>query len=236
MLEHYIIPGQKIELYQIDRVADHEPQKPRKVYFSKIYDVTDEERIEILMPIEQSKLILLPVGGEYKVVFFTKQGLYQCCTRVVERYKNNKLYLLSLEITSSMKKYQRREYYRFNCVIPLKNRPLTEEERANMKADTKVAGSEGSIVDISGGGLRFISEENYEKEDLVFCQFFLKIKGSNKRYDTIGKVLGTSAIENQPEKREVRACFEHMSDRSREEIIQFIFEEERRQRKKEQGR
>lgn len=236
MIEKYIVPGQKIELYPIERVkTPEELNKPKVAYSSKVYDILGEDRIEILMPIEHSRLVLLPVDAEYKVVFFTKQGLYQCRTRVAERYKNNKVYLLVLELTSSMTKYQRREYYRFNCVLPLQDRVLTAEEQGRKKIDTLVVGTEGTIVDISGGGLRFVSQQNYQKEDLAYCRFFLKIRGENKRYDVVGRVLGIKALENQPDKWEIRVCFEYIQDRIREEIIQYIFEEERKQRKKEQS-
>jgi c-di-GMP-binding flagellar brake protein YcgR len=48
----------------------------------------------------------------------------------------------------------------------------------------------------------------------------------------IGKVLAVSELENRPGTYEHRVQYYNMDESVREEIIKFIFEEERRNRKK----
>ena len=71
MLSKYILPGDKVEMTAVGRVkhstADEEDEK--KVFTSKVSDVISDERIEIIMPMEKMKLILLPVDAEYEICF-----------------------------------------------------------------------------------------------------------------------------------------------------------------------
>ena len=90
LLSKFIVPGSKIELEAIERLLQKDGTYKRKKFDSKVVEVIDEEHLEILMPMEQTKLVLLPVNGEYEVHFFTDKGLFQCLVRVVDRYKNGR--------------------------------------------------------------------------------------------------------------------------------------------------
>ncbi|MBQ8039541.1 MAG: flagellar brake protein, partial [Lachnospiraceae bacterium] len=93
-----------------------------------MYDILSEDRMEIIMPMEKTKLILLPVDSVYDVVFYTSGALYQCFARIIDRYKSNNVYILVLELTSNLRKHQRREFYRFSCALDMCARPLIEDE------------------------------------------------------------------------------------------------------------
>ena len=177
MLTRYVKPGEKVELQTMERsilgsVSD------KKAYTSKVYDVISDEQIEILMPMEKTKLILLPVDGEYDVCFYTKQGLFQCYVRIIDRYKSDNTFILLCEPTSNLRKYQRREYYRFSCILNMDSRELVEEELEAMEKNELVFQpglplQKSVIVDISGGGVRFVSNYRYEKDiiALYFCNW-----------------------------------------------------------------
>ena len=62
-LENIVQPGERVDLQTISITRSDEADEERKYYISKVYDIT-EDRIEILMPMEQTKLILLPVEAE----------------------------------------------------------------------------------------------------------------------------------------------------------------------------
>lgn len=234
MLEKYIIPGQKIELQAVNRAIKQEDNS-KKVYATKIYDVIGEDRLEILMPMEQSKLILLPVGGEYEIFFYTERGLYECITRVIDRYKSNNVYLLMVELLTNLRKFQRREYYRFSCALDMNTRQLAEEEVIATEKNQHylVPGQplkRSVIVNISGGGLRFISTYPYEKDKLIYCKYALLYKDVQKEYEVVCRVLEVKEVENHPGEYEHRVQYVNIDYQTREEIIQFIFEAERRSR------
>ena len=112
MLSKYVVVGNRVELQSVRRLKLNEESgnEERKVYTTKVYDIISDERIELLMPMEQTKLILLPVDGEYELCFYTDNGLYQCVAKVVDRYRDNNIYVLALDLTTNLRKYQRREY------------------------------------------------------------------------------------------------------------------------------
>lgn len=241
-IENYIKPGQKLDLkaFKRTRLKDN-PEN--KTYTSKVYDVMSEDQIEVLMPTEQQKLILLPVDGEFQLMFYTDNGLYECVGKIIERYKSNNVYILLIEIETNLRKYQRREYYRYNCIMDMFARSFEEgevDEDGNILGDGELADDvsmqRATIVDISGGGIRFVSSFAYKKGELILVRYKLYVKGRYKEYNIISRVLEVRKLESSG-----RSGYQHrikyisISNRDREEIIQYIFDEERKNRQKERG-
>lgn len=242
MLTKYVKIGNKVELQPI-RSLENNSENVKKVYQSIVQDISSDDRIEITMPLEKTKLVLLPIGMEMELIFYTKKGLFQCFGRIADRYKSNNIYILEVEITSNLKKHQRREYYRYNCTIDIWNRNLVEAEWEALKnrqplpdmKEEELEYDKNIIVDISGGGARFISGKTYDTQTLIFCKFFLPHLGKTKEYMLMAKVLTSTQLENRDHKFEHRVQFVTIRNETREEIIKFIFEEERKNRRKEQG-
>ena len=237
ILSKFIEPGNQIELRKVRKLKEDE-DSIRKVYKSQLIDILSDDRIEISMPMEKTKLILLPVGEEYDLFFLTKGGLYQCYARIVDRYKSDNLFVIQLELTSNLRKHQRREYYRFSCALEMKSRPLEREEARAVEMDTVMSQSamlvpelplqRSVIADISGGGLRFVAEYAYEIESLILCKYSLWLEGEYKKFTVYGRVLDVKPIENRPGFYEHRVQYVRMDKDDREEIIKYIFHEERK--------
>lgn len=240
MLSKYVIPGNKLEIQAVERVKYVDEMEKRKVYQSFVYDVLSDDRLEIYMPMEKSKLILLPIDVEYDLYFYTSAGLYQCFAKVIDRYKTDSKYILQLELTSNLRKFQRREYYRLSCALEMNARALEKEEiqAVEKRARYLVPGlplKHSIIVDISGGGIRFVGDYCYETDSLICCKYHLLVKGRDKEYTLIARIVGVRELEDKPGLFEHRAQYIDIDTMDREEIIRFIFEEERRNRKREKG-
>lgn len=239
MLSKFIEVGNKLELQSAERNSEEITEGKQKTYYSKVHDVLSEDTLEITMPMEQTKLLLLPVDSEYDMVFYGATGLYQCFARVIDRYKSNNIYILVMELTSNLRKYQRRDYYRFSCALEMCSRTLQKEEIDALEQRSPYALQPGLplkrsvIVDISGGGLRFMSNHKYEPDSMLYCNYQLLRGNERKQYDVVGKVLAVKEIENRPGTYEHRVQYYNMDVDTREEIIKFIFEEERKYRRKE---
>ncbi|MBQ3517321.1 MAG: flagellar brake protein [Lachnospiraceae bacterium] len=238
MLSKFIAPGARVELLAKEFVI-HSNAPEKKIYESKVVDVIGNDKLEILMPIEQTKLVLLPVNGEYNLHFFTSRGLFQCDAKVTNRYKEGSLYLLEMKLTGSLQKYQRREFYRFPCVLDMEVRDLTPDEKRGIEqegefiADDDAPGSKAVILDISGGGLRFTSATPFEPKTTVVCNYVLRRENGNRRMCVAGELLSCRRLENNPGQYEQRVRFTYISPREREDVIRYIFEEERKKRQKE---
>lgn len=241
MLSQFIEPGCRIELRTIQRNGESHPdESTRKVYGSSVYEILSEDRMEITMPMEQTKLILLPVDEEFDAIFYGTP-MYQCFLRVIDRYKSNNVYILVVEMTSNLRKYQRREYYRFSCALEMCQRPLMEEEVLAVEQherDFLTPGlplKQSVIVDISGGGLRFMSDQCYEPGSMIYCTYQLLMGGKSKECNIVGRILGAKEIENRKGTYEHRVQYVNLDVDDREQIIKYIFEEERKNRHKEMG-
>ncbi len=238
MLADYISPGNKIELKASGRKWMDDDMRAKQIYMSKVMDIISDDRIEVLMPFEKGKLILLPVDAEYSLCFYSTRGLFQCYSKIVDRYRSDNMYILVLDLTTELQKLQRREYYRFSCALELKSRLFSKDEMVafenNRKylVDADVGLQKSVVVDISGGGLRFVANFHYEEGDTIYCSYNLPGGGDGKEYEMICNVLKVSELENRPGLFEHRIQYIYIDETSREDIIHFIFEEERKIRKK----
>ena len=239
LLSKYVVPGCRVDLHTINHPGKRirmnaDDNEERKSYQSQVIDVISEDRVEIAMPMEKSKLVLLPVDGEYDMYFYSDNGLYQCYARVVDRYKNNSLYVLVLDLISNLRKHQRRAYYRFSCALEMNSRELQEEEvTQSSDSDEEILAphlplKSSVIVDISGGGLRFVADFAYEVNSMILCSYTLLINKDYKEYNLIGRVLSVRELENRKGAFEHRIQFVNMDKAEQEEIIKYIFDEERR--------
>ena len=240
MLSKYVVPGNKLEIQAVERTRYMDELEKKKVYQSQVYDILSEDRLEIYMPMEKSKLILLPVDAEYDLYFFTSAGLYQCFANVIDRYKTDNKYILLMELTSNLRKFQRREYYRLSCALEMNTRALEKEEikLLEKRESCLMPGlplKRSVIVDISGGGLRFEGDYAYEPEGLICCKYHLVVDGHDKEYNLAAKILTVKELDDRPGLFEHRAQYVNINTSEREEIIRFIFEEERKHRKREKG-
>lgn len=240
MLSKIIEPGFRVELQSIGKLNEKNNETTKKVYTSKVYDIISDDRLEITMPMEQTKLILLPVDGEYDMVLYAQQP-YQCFVRIIDRYKSNNVYILVVELTSNLRKFQRRNYYRFSCALEMQSRVLMEEEVKSVEENSSYILTPGLplkhsvIVDISGGGLRFVSDQRYEPESLIYCNYHLVSGNDSKECEVVGKILSAKKLENKSESYEHRVQYVNLDVDDREKIIKYIFEEERKNRHRERG-
>lgn len=238
LISNYIEIGSKVEILSTEQVDKPDGSVGRKVYHSSIMDLLDEEHIEMLMPMEKTKLILLQQDGEYELHFITSKGLFQCLARVTRRYKQDQLYMLEMELISDIQKYQRREYYRYSCSLEIGARELTMAEQILLERGQNFEPEElpfqkATTVDISGGGMRLVSPVPYEAGGGVVCNYSLERAGSTKTYSQIAHVLSCTRMEKNHTMYEIRIKFAFINNHDREEIIRYIFEEERKRRKRE---
>lgn len=246
MLSDIVIAGQIVEIQARASMVEENTEEnqtgnkeseERKVYRTKVFDVLSEDQLEIMMPIEKGKVVLLQVDGEFDLCFYAENGLYQCYARVLDRYKSNNVYIVVMELTSNLRKHQRREFFRFDCALDMSSRLLEKAEVAAVEQGRSYLLSgrpsmQCVAVDISGGGIRFIADYRYERGSYICCSYTLNVKGQTKQYNLVGKVLSVRELEGKPGTFEHRIQYVNMDVDEREEIIRYIFEEERRQRHK----
>lgn len=246
MIDIYDIvrPGDRVDIETVPLNAAQEAQQEeeKKYYITKVYDVTDEgeELVEVVMPMEKTKMIVLSMDALYDLYFYAGKGIYTCRARVVDRRNDNSIAVAVLRPESDLTRHQRREYYRYSCILQMMTRLLHDYEEASYMSqgnyDESIEPTDKStIVDISGGGLRFVSSATYPTDHLVNCRFSLQFRARVSRYDCVVRILSGDTVTNNTSQTEYRGQFVHIDGGAREEIIRYIFEEERKVRARQSG-
>ena len=241
MMDLYEIvrPGDRVD---IENTAEKDfPKAEKHYYITKVYDMNeDDDEIEILMPMEKTRMIVLSVGEEYELYFYAGKAIYTCTAEVTSRRNDSGIAIAVLEPLTELSRHQRREYFRYDCVIGMTSRMLGPDETALYETHKELdplrePQDKSVIVDLSGGGIRFVTAENYKVGSLLHCRFVLPIKDKMVTYNEVLRILAEDTVANNPANREYRGQFLGMANGDREDIIRYIFEEERKMRQKISG-
>ena len=230
-------PGDRVD---IETVVTEDKNDDKKYYITKVYDVGESGEVEVVMPSEKMRTVVLSVGVLYDLYFDAGKGIYACTAEVISRRNENGVAIAVLAPTTELRRHQRREYFRYDCVIGMNARELQADEAAFYEKHGRLMNDEqpydkGVIVDLSGGGMRFVSAQEYKQGSLVHCRFILNNRNKMTTYDEVVRILFADALANNQTSREYRGQFMKMESGEREEIIRFIFEEERKMRAKRTG-
>lgn len=245
MVSNLINIGDKIDIRILQQVEKEKNEGiMAKVYKSRVQDIKKDNLLEVSMPSYAGKMEVLSLGIRYECIFYTKSGLYRCVAQVKENYKVDGLYLLLLEPKSPLEKFQRREYFRFECAMDIEYYKIAEDEakidkieelkRQHKECNPEMKANHAIAVDLSGGGIRFMAEEEGKKGEYVFISMLLRSLDNNQLLEIAGRVLSCKRVEGDRGKKkyEYRVQFLTRDQKKRETIIKYIFEQERKNRQK----
>lgn len=238
-----ILPGNRVDIRILQEINKEKDDNQVGSYMSSIFDIDEEDNFLFHMPTQGGKILLLPMNVRYEFIFTTNNGLFKAEGTVKERFKKDNFYLMKGVITSEITKFQRREYYRMECSIPLLFVSLDDEVgRAEKMADVNDAIKDssnppavrgiGTILDLSGGGIKFTSEK--ELDDVNYLYLHFEGKMSEKKFNVEAVAEIVARVYNPDTKKyiyRVKFLFKDAT-KAQERIIRFIFEEERRIRNK----
>ncbi len=240
MAHELLLVGTKIELRRSSKTETVDGEVAI-TYVSQILDVDDAGNIVAAMPISEGHIVPVEIGSVFQAYFYTSKGIFRSRCRITERGKERNIYIMTIEILDDLVRYQRREFYRLACLIDATVIPLNVTEVLTYSRDFEMpeplAGEPEAcvIVDISGGGVRFISSKSYEKNSYVYLKFETQTGTGNHDFELMGRVVMSIKSEADNGKYDNRVQFKVISKDKREEIIRFIFDEQRRMRQKERG-
>ncbi len=222
--------GDKISLtkiYNIDEI-----KRERHQYVSSILDINDDEFLHIGMPMENGHMVTLQVGEKYEVFICTKRGRYQCTAMVIDRYREMNLHVAIVRILSGFVRQQRRQFYRLEIIMEIMH-CLYEESKLEELVEYKW--EMATLTDISGGGARYNANCHYKSGDLVLLKVVIPFQSGNRELILKSRVISSQMVLNRLGLYETRVEFSEIELPQREAIIHFVFEEERKQRRREKG-
>lgn len=229
--------GDRIELIHIKSAIGRKVSD--KKYGSQVLDFDGDRTAKIAMPIREGKVIPLEIDDDYNLCFFTNSGLYQCTAQIKKRYTENRMYVMDVIFLTPLKKFQRRKFYRLDCLFPIRYRIVPKEqfekkneaEQDNEKDE--ILWKEGTISDLSGGGIRFHGNVECKKEDLVEIVLPLSLQSGIVPLSLYMKVVSCVHFEGSRVAYETRGEFLNINEKERETVIKYVFEEQRRRMRKE---
>ena len=234
----YVKPGDKIDINYLH-------QNNGKTYKSGVFDFISDNEIELTMPTDEGKMVMFNIGFECQFYFYTGRGLYTCEAVITNRYKRDNFYLLSAKIKTGLKKFQRREYFRLECMLDFAYYKIPKEvAKLETTEDLfeEIANPEyieqkrlGRTKDLSGGGMRFTTMEELEIGSKILAVIRLSNERINQTFYLVMDIIACVPEQKMQGLWIARGKFEFKNIKDRDLIIRYVFEEDRMKRKRENG-
>lgn len=246
MAEKDNIVGAKIEITKV-KSGRRDDNIEARTYYSKVLDVEESEEgtiIKASMPIFEGHIVPLSIGTQYNIFFSIGSRIFESTCQVSGRSKDMNIFVMDLLLTGPLKRVQRRQYYRLPCdlnvslqklnnmqVISYENTHQWDESLFNDDENEE----EGVLVDLSGGGLRLHSPFHYEKDTWIKTAFNIIYNEEALRLELLGRIVSSYSMENDRNVYETRVQFCSIPNDTKEKIVKYIFQEQRRMQQKVRG-
>jgi len=218
-----------------DRIEISKKSNPNlKTYVSIVEENIGNNKICAYAPISYGKLIKLNTIEVYSMVFFTEKGMYRFDTKITGYSNKDGFGFMEITLINNGEKIQRRHYYRFNCIMRFKFEKLNEENEALSDDEfykKMLFIDDGIIKDLSGGGIKFVSDIRLEEKDII--KMIISI--GEKYIICSGEIVGKQNFSRAYYKYQYRVMFTDILDKNKELIIKYIFQQQRRLAKKRLG-
>ncbi|MTI48011.1 flagellar brake protein [Sporosalibacterium faouarense] len=209
--------GDRLELYNITR------SREKKKYISQMLDIIDERNYTISGPLKNRNIVPFYINNIIEVAYYKENKGKYFFEAIVKKVINKNMYKLVVEKTSKIRKIQQRNFYRLDYSLPaLKIYKITKD---GIEKEIK---EECSTENISGGGIGLLSNYSHDKGDLVE----LKLELDRFVITIHGKIVRIDNANNPQYKYTLGVKFSEIDDTDRERIIKFIFNQQRKLRKK----
>lgn len=234
MISEIIKPGMEAEI-RLEQGSGH-------IYKSRVTDIFENDELELAMPQEDGKVIMLPIGVRHELVFYAKGGAYQGTGIISERYKANNQYMLRAGLKSSLHRIHRQEYCRMSCAVRMNYYKISMEQAVEtapceygaLLDMASPSCREGVFTEMNGAGAGFWTKEHIPQDSYALVQFQLPETGGF--LDCLFPVHIVSSFSAEGGTRfENTAEFIIRDQNVREGIIRYIFDEGRKNRNRERS-
>jgi c-di-GMP-binding flagellar brake protein YcgR len=222
--------GDKIEIVRIDRRTWEEKDVQ---YISKIADIKDEY-FYIFTPIKEGVYVTFYIDEILRLYKISSDGVWVFDGVVEERFKEPE-YMIKVHQISDVRKIQRRMFFRLPINLDIFIKHLNSGLMSGRNTPEEAADdfSEGKIVkaltkDISGGGVCFITQEEFEIGDLILT----KIPIEQEELILKAQILRKERVQH-PTYRFMYGCkFVEARQNEIDKIVRFIFAQQQKMRQK----
>ncbi|MCL2235549.1 MAG: flagellar brake protein [Defluviitaleaceae bacterium] len=210
------------------------------VYTSKVIDVLDKRNniLTIYQPLRGDQPLDMLQGREYEITVYSAQAMMVFKGYFEGFVKDGEDYFVALRLSNDGFRVQRREFFRFSCNILMRFSIVEDEDGDEnediydvliqaMRHDQFTDVFDGIVKDIGGGGLRFVSDKDLDLNNPMRCELTL----GNKDMMLKGRILEKQYLPKTAHKFQYRVLFMDIPLDHQEEIVKYIFEEQKKQRR-----
>jgi c-di-GMP-binding flagellar brake protein YcgR len=205
-----LITGLSVDLH----VLEGEFQGDYKTHVDEV----GQKRISVFAPNFQGGVIPLREGTRVEIIFWDDVSSYQMESVIVQRIAVP-VPILVLEFPDDIRRIQRRNFVRIAAFYPVSYQVIEKTGLSNLK--------NGSMLDLSGGGMRFQTREKLDKGAILYA--YLELPSG--KLGTAARVCRVDPIEDT-HKFSVSVDFYQINERDRDRIIRCVFDIQREMRKK----
>lgn len=215
--------GVKLEL----EIYNNLDERIDNIFISQFEWAVNDDVAYIAAPIVEGNIYPVRLGSIMNGFYINKDDLYKFKAVVLDRTVRDNLAYLKIELKSDIEKLQRRQFFRFDYSVPIKFRVVSS---MNPEVNEKTPFIKSITRDLSGGGLCILLEEKININEQLECELPVN---NDRVVRFFGKV--TRSSKRDPEEKykfEIVVSFRKIEYKDREAVIGFIFEEQRKLRKK----
>ena len=197
-----------------------ENDKEAKWYSTYIQKVGDEW---ISIPTPSRRGRFLGVAEKDCLYIYAVRGdaLYMGQSGVLQKHLSDNIPTLKLSIPSSFTRVQRREYFRWECALPVQwEKEICEEE------DSGPPSGRGTTIDLSAGGILLKTCDQLE----VGESYLLTLTLDRRQLSTNGRVVRRK--ENTDKETSFALEFIDIDEKARDTITAYIFHQQMEMRRR----
>ena len=219
------------EIRPVETNPDNAMENVGAIYLSEVMGINSDDTIFLSIPQHLGYNVELKRNTRYSFLFPHESGMKTAHGVFLQRARIDNKPVIQVKFTSPLKKIQRRDFYRVSCRVEMKFQTINirKEDFEDKDYQKKVARlldndswNGGVIVDISGGGLKFLSEKLIYDYSYLMMAFVLDIEDKKKGISVIGKTLG-----RQPIPRSLmcsyRVQFQPEGSKMQNDIVSYVY-------------
>lgn len=231
--------GMHVELVKSGIKLDS-PECVDNKFASSVHDIESDEWITLTNPTQKARLIPMHPGELYDAYFYTRDNkIYTATVKVDKNKSDGGIRVVRFSVRTDIEKYERRQYFRLETTMDLRYLLLTAQNTQAFKDAIKnnallqMEGfKKGTTLDISGGGVRFTCEEMLPEGGMCIMHMEAVIENRKRNYIFVGKILKANKKDGTKGIFEHRTQFVDLKQDARDELVQFIFQQERERLKR----
>jgi c-di-GMP-binding flagellar brake protein YcgR len=182
-------------------------------YASSIQDFNNNE-ICISIPVRETRSLLLFRSERVDVTFITESARYKFTSVVLGRRQDNvPMYVLSAP--ADYERIQLREFVRVPITLQVDYAQLPQEGEEPVF-------SHSDSVDLSGGGIRLLTQENLPKDTRILVNFTLPFKRKPRQFRVYG-VVARSYSDDITKMNHAGVRFLKVSNQEMDTISSYLF-------------